>query len=118
MRVAFRPAEGVTDRAAGQLKRLTQIGNEAARHCGNVVGIGRIGFVAVWARRAGAPAATGPSTQERPVDMVFANPPRIVASGAVPHRRAPSNKGKSMPVEAVGSKRSTRRRSAGVRIKF
>ena len=89
MRVAFRPAEGVKSAippyppargrqaGSGALKRLTQIGNEAARHCGNVVGIGRIGFVAVWARRAGAPAATGPSTQERPVDMVFANPPRI-----------------------------------------
>jgi hypothetical protein len=28
-------------------KRLTKIGGEAGRHCGDVVGIGRIGFVAV-----------------------------------------------------------------------
>ena len=69
-------------------KRLTQIGNKAARHCGNVVGVGRIGFVAVRTRCAGAPATAGPFTQERPIKMTFANPSSVVASGAVPHRRA------------------------------
>jgi hypothetical protein len=83
-------------------KRLTKIGGEAGRHCGDVVGIGRIGFVAVRAWCAGAAAAAGTTTQERPVEMSFANPPRIVAPGAVPHRRAPSSKGKSMPFQTVG----------------
>jgi hypothetical protein len=81
-------------------KCLTKIGDEAGRHCGDAVGIGRIGFVAVraWC----AAAAAGTITQERPIEMSFANPPRILAPGAVPHRRAPSSKGKSMSVQAVG----------------
>jgi hypothetical protein len=70
-------------------KCLTKIGGEAGRHCRDVVGIGRIGFVAVRAWCAGAATTAGTTTQERPVEMIFANPPRIVAPGAVPHRRAP-----------------------------
>jgi hypothetical protein len=87
-------------------KRLTKIGGEAGRHCGDVVGIGRIGFVAVRAWCARSAAAAGTITQERPIEMSFANPPRILAPGAVPHRRAPSSKGKSMKVQAAGSKGS------------
>ena len=73
-------------------KRLTKIGGEAGRHCGDVVGIGRIGFVAdgAWCAGAAAAAAAGTTTQERPIEMSFASPPRTVAPRAVPHRRAPS----------------------------
>ena len=77
-------------------KCLTKIGDEAGRHCGHVVGIGRIGFVADGAWCAGAAAAAGTTTQERPIEMSFASPPRTVAPRAVPHRRAPSSKGKSI----------------------
>jgi hypothetical protein len=85
-------------------KCLTKIGSEAGRHCGDVVGIGWIGFVAVraWCARSAAPAGT--ITQERAISMIFANPASIVAPGAVPHRRARSTKGKSMSVQALGSK--------------
>jgi hypothetical protein len=85
-------------------KCLAQIGDEAGRHCGDVVGIGWIGFVAVraWCARSAAPAGT--ITQERAISMIFANPASIVAPGAVPHRRARSTKGKSMSVQALGSK--------------
>jgi hypothetical protein len=62
-------------------KRLTKIGGEAGRHCGDVVGIGRIGFVAVRAWCARSAAAAGTITQERAISMIFANPASIVAPG-------------------------------------
>jgi hypothetical protein len=73
-------------------KCLTKIGGEAGRHCGDVVWIGRIGFVAVRAWCARSAAAAGPATQERAISMIFANPASIVAPGAVPHQHAPSAK--------------------------
>jgi len=73
-------------------KRLTKIGGEAGRHCGDIVGIGRIGFVAVRAWCARSAAAAGTITQERAISLIFANPASIVAPGAVPHHRAPSAK--------------------------
>jgi hypothetical protein len=33
------------------------------------------------------PATAGPFTQERPIKVIFANPPSTVAPGAVPHRK-------------------------------
>ena len=60
---------------------LTKIGGEAGRHCGDVVEIGRIGFVAVRAWCAGAAAAAGTITQERAISMIFADPASIVAPG-------------------------------------
>jgi hypothetical protein len=62
-------------------KCLTKIGGEAGRHCGDVVGIGRIGFVAVRAWCARSAAAAGTITQERAISMIFANPASIVAPG-------------------------------------
>jgi hypothetical protein len=53
-------------------ERLTQIGDEAARHCGDVIGIGRIS-VAVRARCAGATATTGAVKGGRGAGLIAAS---------------------------------------------
>jgi hypothetical protein len=67
---------------------LTKIRGEAGRHCGDVFGIGGIGFVAVRTWCAGAAAAAGTVPQDRAIRMIFADPTSIVAPGAS-RRRAP-----------------------------
>jgi hypothetical protein len=97
-------------------KCLTKIGGEAGRHCGDVVGICRIGFVAVRAWCARSAAAAGTITQERAISMIFANPASIVAPGAVPHQRAPSQR-KPMSARSAYSVASalTSRKEIGTR---
>jgi hypothetical protein len=83
-------------------RSLTQIGPEARRHCRDVV-IGRIGFVAVRARCAGAPATTGPFSQERPIEVIFTNPPSVVTPRTVPHQFRPLAKENQCPVLSLRS---------------
>ena len=84
-------------------KRLTKIGGEAGRHCGDVVGIGRIGFVAVRAWCARSAAAAGNITQERAISMIFANPASIVAPGQYRITARPQQR-KPMSVRSLRSK--------------
>lgn len=81
------------------VEALTKIGLKARRHRGHVVRISGIDLVAGRARCASAAATAGPFTQERPIQMVFADPPRVVAP--VPHRLAPSSK--PMSVQSMRS---------------
>jgi hypothetical protein len=74
------------------VEALTKIGLKARSHRGHVVRISGIDLVAARARCASAAATAGPFTQERPIQMVFSDPPCVVAPRAVPHRLAPSSK--------------------------
>ena len=72
--------------------RLAQIGLEARRHRRDVARIGRIP-IAIRARRAGAAATAGPFAQERPIEVIFTNPPSVVTPRTVLHRIPPGSKG-------------------------
>ena len=72
------------------VEALTKIRLKAHRHRGQCVRISGIDLVAGRARCASAAATAGPFTQERPIQMVFADPPRVVAPRAVPLRLSPS----------------------------
>jgi hypothetical protein len=91
------------------VEALTKIGLKARRHRGHVVRISGIDLVAGWAKVRQRRRNRRPVHPERPIEMVFADPPRVVAPRAVPIASRPP--AKPMSVQSMRSGSSYRPRA-------